>query len=192
MKTTVQIKGELIKGQHDALIDFYAQYPRLFVNKLLLKLCEGCMPLYPPKLAQFASNRTQQNEKPKNVAIRIDKSEHPVFWKFYKGLPYGAKASFIVNLMNHYVQLAEADRTLLENLYWSGDASVELVVDPKPTSEPVVTVGRAGVEYEAPESAGDLVESAGRDGGDGAARSRDTPASPAPVSDPLSQLDTGL
>ena len=41
MKDTVQIKAGLVAGQHDALIDFYGRFNRLFVNKLLLKLCEG-------------------------------------------------------------------------------------------------------------------------------------------------------
>ena len=35
MKDTVQIKAGLVAGQHDALIDFYGRFNRLFVNKLL-------------------------------------------------------------------------------------------------------------------------------------------------------------
>lgn len=39
-KDVVQIKAELYEHQHDALMTFYDTYPRLFVNKLLLRLCE--------------------------------------------------------------------------------------------------------------------------------------------------------
>jgi hypothetical protein len=41
MKDKVQIKASVIAGHHDALIEFYGRFNRLFVNKLLLKLCEG-------------------------------------------------------------------------------------------------------------------------------------------------------
>ena len=123
MKTTVQIKADLYEGQHDALIAFYNTYPRLIVSKLLLRLCEGCMPNFPPTLAQFESSPTPTDATARSVAIRLDKDEHPVFWRFYKDLPYGAKSIFIVNLMNHYAQLAEADRTLLESIFWSANAN---------------------------------------------------------------------
>ena len=56
MKDTVQIKAGLVAGQHDALIDFYGRFNRLFVNKLLLKLCEGVIQDYEPSLALFQSS----------------------------------------------------------------------------------------------------------------------------------------
>lgn len=195
MKTFVQIKAELFAGQHDSLIEFYDSYPRLFVNKLLLRLCEACMPLYPPKLAQFASNRNPSQVKPRVVAIRIDSNEHPIFWKFYKGLPYGAKQSFIVNLMNHYTLLAEADRNLLDNLYWSGDANTPPVVTPQPTSEPVVTVGRAR-ESTASENgvAGDAVAPASSSKARTSQQSAedDADAAGTVVVDPMANHDAGL
>lgn len=141
MKNTVQIKAELYEGQHDALIAFYNTYPRLIVSKLLLRLCEGCMPLFPPTLAQFESGHTPSDGKPRPVAIRIDKHDHPQFWKFYKELPYGAKAIFIVNLMNHYAQLAEADRGLLESIYWSGDATAQTQLGAKGAQASISPVG---------------------------------------------------
>jgi len=54
------------------------------------------------------------------VAIRLSKESHPVFYEFYKNLPYGSRRIVMVNLMNHYAQLAEADRSLLEKVCWSG------------------------------------------------------------------------
>lgn len=62
MKDSVQIKGNLVAGEHDALIEFYMRFSRLFVNKLLLKLCEGVIPDYEPSLALFQSNVSENAE----------------------------------------------------------------------------------------------------------------------------------
>lgn len=144
MKDVVQIKAELFEHQHDALMTFYDTYPRLFVNKLLLRLCEGCIPDYPPSLAQFTTSAPSPGAKKRKVVIRLSKSLSPAFWVFYKDLPYGARSVVIINLMNHYAQLAEADKRLMERVYWSGAAAASSVV--LPNSEPAITSPRASGE----------------------------------------------
>lgn len=119
MKETVQIKANLLEGQHDALIEFYGRFNRLFVNKLLLKLCEGVIPDYEPSLALFQSSVPEGAKVARKVAIRIEKDKHPLMWEFYKDLPYGSRTMVIVNLMNQYATLAEADPSIMENTYWS-------------------------------------------------------------------------
>ena len=114
MKDTVQIKAELFEGQHDALIAFYESYPRLFVNKLLLRLCEAFMPTYKPNLALFQPHPEVASGKARKIAIRLEKDKCPLFWQFYKDLPYGSRVLVIVNLMNNYVQMVESNRALLE------------------------------------------------------------------------------
>lgn len=152
MKDTVQIKASLIVGQHDALIEFYGRFNRLFVNKLLLKLCEGVINDYGPSLALFQSNVMGDVEVARKVAIRIEKDKHPLMWAFYKDLPYGSRTMVIINLMNHYATLAEADATIMEKTYWSqrpdGGSKVKDGGDPqasnvhqatKPDAKPVPT-----------------------------------------------------
>lgn len=135
MKDTVQIKASLIVGQHDALIEFYGRFNRLFVNKLLLKLCEGVINDYEPSLALFQSNVMGDVEVARKVAIRIEKDKHPLMWAFYKDLPYGSRTMVIINLMNHYATLAEADATIMEKTYWSqrpdGGSKVKDGADPQ-------------------------------------------------------------
>ena len=99
MKDTVQIKAGLVAGQHDALIDFYGRFNRLFVNKLLLKLCEGVIQDYEPSLALFQSSVPEGANVARKVAIRIEKDKHPRMWDFYKDLPYGSRTMVIINLM---------------------------------------------------------------------------------------------
>lgn len=154
MKDTVQIKANLVTGQHDALIDFYERFNRLFVNKLLLKLCEGVIADYEPTLALFQSNVPADAAVARKVAIRIEKDKHPLMWEFYKDLPYGSRTMVIVNLMNHYATLAEADPKIMENTYWSRrpdanlrdskEPAVQLVADVKPESKASTEAATAG------------------------------------------------
>lgn len=118
MTDVVQIRAQLIEHQHDALISFYDTYPRLFVNKLLLRLCEWCLTQYPPTLAHFVSTPEMQGATKRQVVIRLDKDIYPGFWKFYKELPYGARSVVLPNVMNQYATMAEADKRLLERVYW--------------------------------------------------------------------------
>lgn len=120
MKDVVQIKAELFEGQHDALIAFYETYPRLFVNKLLLRLCEVFMPAYKPNLSFFTPHPSAHGANSRKVAIRIDRDQCPLFWQFYKELPYGSRVLVAINLMNHYVQMVEGDKQMLERVYWKG------------------------------------------------------------------------
>ncbi|HBO2935022.1 TPA: hypothetical protein L4R50_000016 [Pseudomonas aeruginosa] len=120
MKDVVQIKAELFEGQHDALIAFYETYPRLFVNKLLLRLCEVLMPAYKPNLSFFTPHPEASGAKSRKVAIRIERDQCPLFWEFYKELPYGSRKLVAINLMNHYVQMVEGDKQMLERVYWQG------------------------------------------------------------------------
>ena len=189
MKDSVQIKGNLVAGEHDALIEFYGRFSRLFVNKLLLKLCEGVIPDYEPSLALFQSNVSENAEVARKVAIRIEKDKHPLMWAFYKELPYGSRTMVIINLMNHYATLADADPRLLEKTYWSSRP------DPihKDTKEPAVHL----VEKRASSSG----EPAGRvpSGADdfiGKGRvdvpATVTEAQPGGVVDPVTLISTGL
>jgi hypothetical protein len=123
MKEEVQIKAVLVEHQHDALMSFYDRFPRLFVNKLLLKLCEGCLAEFPPTLAHFTTTERAPNAKTRKVVIRLHKSVSPSFWAFYKDLPHGARTVVLVNLMNHYAQLAEADMRLMDRVYWYNGAN---------------------------------------------------------------------
>lgn len=128
MKDTIQIKTELVQFQHDALLDFYKTYPRLIVNKLLLRLCEGCLPLYPPTLANFVFTEPMPSAERRSVVIRIQKAEFPSLWQFYTDLPHGARAYVMVNVFNSYVQHAETDRGVLEKAYWKRLTPEELDV----------------------------------------------------------------
>ncbi len=127
MSKVFQIKAELFEGQHDALIAFYETYPKLFVNKLLLRLCEALMPTYKPNLALFLPHPEVGEAKGRKIAIKVDKDACPMFWDFYRELPYGSRVLVSVNLMNHYVQLVEGNRQLLEQVYWKGTLDDESV-----------------------------------------------------------------
>lgn len=50
MKDVIQVKTELVEHQHDALLQFYKDYPRLYVSTVLLRLGESCLPSYPQHL----------------------------------------------------------------------------------------------------------------------------------------------
>lgn len=192
MKDTVQIKAGLVAGQHDALIDFYGRFNRLFVNKLLLKLCEGVIQDYEPSLALFQSSVPDGADVARKVAIRIEKDKHPRMWDFYKDLPYGSRTMVIINLMNHYATLAEADPTIMEKTYWSRRPDPTLVVAQEPAA---VLVERPSPERQASVSmapaaqagAGSEVDTAG-----GASISVPADAEPEVVEDPLAGVSTGL
>ncbi len=194
MKDSVQIKANLVAGEHDALIEFYGRFNRLFVNKLLLKLCEGVIPDYEPSLALFQSNVSENAEVARKVAIRIEKDKHPLMWAFYKDLPYGSRTMVIINLMNHYATLADADPRLMEKTYWSRRPEPTH----KDTSEPAVHVVDASKLDQRVSSGG---ESAGRvtSGADdfiGKGRvdvpATVTEAQPGGVVDPVTLISTGL
>lgn len=194
MKESVQIKAALVVGQHDALIEFYGRYNRLFVNKLLLKLCEGLIADYEPNLALFHSNDSAGAAVARKVAIRIEKDKHPKMWEFYKDLPYGSRTMVIVNLLTHYATLAEADPAIMENTYWSRrpDATHQVSAEPA-----VHLVGKtsaeskevAGVQHVPVQDAG---ASRSQDGEASAAFAAGRNAEPAVVEDPLSGFSTGL
>jgi hypothetical protein len=141
MKDVVQIKAVLVENQHDALMSFYDSYPRLFVNKLLLKLCEGCLTEYPPSLAHFTTSQPAPDAKKRKVVIRLHKKLSPAFWDFYKELPHGARTVVLVNLMNHYAQLAEADMRLMDRVYWSSGPSLSSAT--LASTGPAITVPHA-------------------------------------------------
>lgn len=182
MKDVVQIKAELFEGQHDALIAFYETYPRLFVNKLLLRLCEAFMPTYKPNLSFFRPHPATPGAKSRKIAIRVDKDLCPMFWQFYKELPYGSRVLVAINLMNHYVQMVEGDRQMLEQVYWKG------TLDDLPA---VASVQAAQIEAESGEPA--------TDGGERDLKPDNTKAmgnesivAPHPPVDPLSAVQVGL
>lgn len=118
MKDVVQVKTEIIEHQHDALIEFYEVYPRLFANKVLLKLGESFLDMHPPTLADFETLRPAPQSTRRNIVIRIDKMEFPKLWDFYRKLPYGSRKTVIVNVLNTYAQIAEADKAVMEKAYW--------------------------------------------------------------------------
>lgn len=192
MKDTVQIKASLVAGQHDALIDFYGRFNRLFVNKLLLKLCEGVIPDYEPSLALFQSNVLEDALVSRKVAIRIEKDKHPLMWAFYKDLPYGSRTMVIVNLMNHYATLAEADPSIMEKTYWSRrpDASQKGSIEPA-----VQLVEPAKSEHKVPTggvSAGSSASEVNERQEKGAAHAPLDSADTGVVVDPLAGVATGL
>ncbi|HDS1721793.1 hypothetical protein NPS53_09790 [Pseudomonas putida] len=192
MKDTVQIKADLVTGQHDALIDFYGRFNRLFVNKLLLKLCEGVIKDYEPSLALFQSNVPDDAVVSRKVAIRIEKEKHPLMWDFYKDLPYGSRTMVIINLMNHYATLAEADPTIMENTYWSRRPDPTLVVAQEPAAQ---LIERPNAERQASESAAPAahaVVAAEVAGAGGVSISVQAAAEPEKLEDPLEGHTTGL
>lgn len=194
MKDTVQIKASLITGQHDALIDFYGRFNRLFVNKLLLKLCEGVIHDYEPSLALFQSNVLEDARVARKVAIRIEKDKHPLMWAFYKDLPYGSRTMVIVNLMNHYATLAEADPSIMENTYWSKRPEASPNEDKQSVAQQVAATPPEPKPTEGTANASQLAVAGHTDkGGTG------VPASTVPESlelevetDPLAGFSTGL
>lgn len=191
MKESVQIKAVLFEGCHDALLGFYERYNRLFVNKLLLKLCEGIMPDYKPTLALFDQNSDVGKVKGRKVSILIEKKSSPLMYAFYCGLPYGSRTMVIVNLMNSYVQLAEADAKLMERLYWE---------DSLPTASPIAqeingpTLATPSLAPASPGLAGesDKSDTEGPDHSSKSVRDSTMNAEPEPQPDPLSTFDTGL
>lgn len=191
MKESVQIKATLVAGQHDALIEFYGRYSRLFVNKLLLKLCEGVIADYEPTLALFHSNDPVGAVVARKVAIRIEKDKHPKMWAFYKDLPYGSRTMVIVNLLTHYVTLAEADPAIMENTYWSRPPDATLQASAEPA---VHLVGKTNAESKEVAGAQHVPVQAGarQDGEASAASAVGSNAEPAVVEDPLSGFSTGL
>jgi hypothetical protein len=182
MKAVVQIKAELFEGQHDALIAFYETYPRLFVNKLLLRLCEVLMPAYKPNLSFFTPHPEAPGATPRKVAIRIDKDQCPLFWEFYKQLPYGSRKLVAINLMNHYVQMVEGDKQMLERVYWKG------TMEELPA---VASVKEAQREIQQPEpSAEGSLQAVAPDSN--VSTDDDATLTPAPTIDPLSAVHVGL
>lgn len=194
MKDSVQIKAELFEGRHDALLGFYERYSRLFVNKLLLKLCEGIMPSYKPSLALFDQQPDGAQTKGRKVSILIEKDSSPLMYAFYRDLPYGSRTMVIVNLMNSYVQVAEADPKLMERLYWDSfvpaprlvDAEAAQAVLPAPETHtaqaPTATASGSGVAASEPQgSSAQAIDNREKERGN-----------PAPQADPLDDLDTGL
>lgn len=124
MKDVIQVKTELVEHQHDALLQFYKDYPRLYVSTVLLRLGESCLPSYPPTLAQFVTTPAQQGAEKRAVVIRIKRDEYPGLWAFYNELPYGARTNVLINVLNWYATIAESDKTLLEKAYWRrGDSA---------------------------------------------------------------------
>jgi len=190
MKESVQIKAVLFEGRHDALLGFYSRYSRLFVNKLLLKLCEGIMPNFKPSLALFDQHPENAHEKGRKVSILIEKKSSPLMYAFYCDLPYGSRTMVIVNLMNSYVQLAEADARLMERLYWdsfnpatqASEASTDpsSVTLPKPSTNPVPAASEQGGDQRDEIVSSSVPDSIGADAGT------------EPQADPLSTFDTGL
>lgn len=130
MRETVHIKALLIEGRHDALIAFHKRYNKLFFSKLLLRLGEGIIQTYKPSLALFDEQAQSGNKDGRVVSIRIHKAKSPRMFAFYESLPHGARMAVMVNLMNNYVQLAEADPKMMEQLFWGDD-------DQKPEAAPV-------------------------------------------------------
>lgn len=192
MKDTVQIKAGLVAGQHDALIDFYGRFNRLFVNKLLLKLCEGVIQDYEPSLALFQSSVPDGADVARKVAIRIEKDKHPRMWDFYKDLPYGSRTMVIINLMNHYATLAEADPTIMEKTYWSRRPDPTLVVAQEPAA---VLVERPSPERQAPVTMAPAAQArvgSESDNAGGASTPVPADAEPEVVEDPLAGFSTGL
>ncbi|KQW19824.1 MULTISPECIES: hypothetical protein [Pseudomonas] len=194
MKDSVQIKAELFEGRHDALLGFYERYSRLFVNKLLLKLCEGIMPSYKPSLALFDQQPDGGNAKGRKVSILIDKESSPLMFAFYCGLPYGSRTMVIVNLMNSYVQVAEADPKLMERLYWDSFVPAPRVVDTE--TAPAFPSASEPHDPETPalprSGSGEAVGGQPMSPVGAKAHENKDQDTPVPQSDPLSELDTGL
>lgn len=119
MTEAVRVKAQLITNRHDALIDFYGQWPRMIANKLLMQLSEVCLREYPPKLANLSGpDHHLLTGEERGVSFRFTKESAPLTWAFYHQLPHGARQLVLTNALNGYAQLAEADRSLLEKA-WS-------------------------------------------------------------------------
>lgn len=149
MKETVQIKALLVDGKHDALISFIDRYNKLFVNKLLLRLCEGILPTYTPTLALFDDQISAGSpERRKIHNIKIHRASSPQMFAFYESLPFGSRMPVMVNLMNHYVQLAEANSKLMEDLYWDVKAVKPLPAGTQTDSTPQANQAHTAVKQD--------------------------------------------
>lgn len=187
IKSLVQLRLEVYEGQHDALVTFYKTYPKVFVNKLLLRICEAFLPKYEPSLALYEPNHAPKLGESKKISVRLSKEKCPLLWDFYMNLDYGCRGHVMVNLMDRYVQILEADRSMLENFHWRGE-----VTSPESPALPEPVSGQASgsVQLGAPEPAAQHSD-------DGSA----LPVSPhvagdqptaQEVDDPLASYDTGL
>lgn len=127
MSSEIHVKAELIEGQHDAAIEFYASYSRHFVSKLVLRLAESLITEYPPSIANFLLAAPLQGAQIKKISLRINSDEHPHMWSFYKDLPYGGKSSVLANVLNSFIQMAEADKRIMERAYWGGQGAAAAV-----------------------------------------------------------------
>lgn len=114
----LQVRGDLIEYQHDALISFHSRYSRKFVSKLLMRLAENMITEYPPNLANFLIDDPMPGAAKQKVTIRIRQDEHPAMWEFYRSLPHGGKSAILMNVLNAFVQAAEVDRSVMEKAFW--------------------------------------------------------------------------
>lgn len=190
MRETVQIKALLIEGRHDALIAFNDRYSKLFVNKLLLRLCEGIIPTCKPSLALFDEQAQSGEKHGRVVAIKIHKATSPLMFAFYESLPYGSRMAVMVNLMNSYVQLAEADPKLMEQLFWGGS---EVNPDPAPAqTEPLLKVSQEQPSVKTVELPAMPVNAVSKADADSNSRNEVKRDEQQLVVDPLVGLETGL
>tara|TARA_R110002124_G_scaffold128157_23_gene288799 strand:- start:27382 stop:27912 length:531 start_codon:yes stop_codon:yes gene_type:complete len=176
MKDVTAIKTQTIEHQHDSLIHFYETYPKLVAHKVILKLGESLLGTRPPTLADFEANRPQPNAVVRNIVLRIDRKEFPKLWQLYQGLPYGSKKTVIVNILNTYAQMAEADKRIMESAFW-GKSDDELV-EKAPASSESENEPTGGLEQEAHVSIEEIELT--------------EPMEPEGDSDPLLALSTGL
>lgn len=195
MKETVQIKALLVEGRHDALLAFIERYNKLFANKLLLRICEGVLPKYTPTLALFDDRASAEAKEGRTLNIKIHKASSPLMFQFYESLPFGTRMPVMVNLMNHYVQLVEADKKLMENLYWNVAAPKPEATQPQPESlpqTPQVHTPVKGDEWTAHTvNAGNELAKA-MAAPISSRSSNEIEADPTPIIDPLREFDTGL
>lgn len=105
-----------------------------------------------------------------------------MFWQFYKELPYGSRVLVAINLMNHYVQMVEGDRQMLERVYWKGTLeelpAVATVQEAQREAEPQEPSIEGGVKDVEPDSAPSMDEN--------------SMVAPGPLVDPLSTVQVGL
>lgn len=99
------VRGFLLMGHHDALIDLFGQHQRKMGNHLVLSISEACIEHWPVTLADYTPPHSNTAERV-NVRITVRADLYPRLYARVKSLGSGVRTTVFLNMLNRHAELS--------------------------------------------------------------------------------------
>lgn len=110
-----EIRGYLIPGHHQSILEFLETHDRRTAIKMLMGISEACIGSYPLVINDY-SNGTSDRANAIGVKMMLSKKHYPKLYALYNSLERGIKNVAVLNLINRHALICLENPTRVNDL----------------------------------------------------------------------------